>query len=426
MGLLKEFLFQHPGKSAQGMTRSKLLSLLKQRNVAAVLRALYFEQIDSRARVVSATGIAPSTVSSIIAQLVKEGLVEFIEEGPAVPSVGRPPLLIRLNPFACYLIGVEINLFQSRVMLVGIDGKVHAKQEIDLNARANPDQALSTFLEATGQVVAKLGVDPELMMGIGVSFRGLVDREKGIVNRSISLPEWNQVNIVDRFQDRFTCPAFAENNANAMVLGEARFGIGRGRKNILGVIVEEGIGSGIIINGRLYLGHHSAAGELGHMIIIPSGPICHCGNRGCLRTLASESAIEANAIRIMKSGTTTLLNQHPDADELRISTRDVVEAATRGDTVCSRIIVEATRHLGISLINLVNILSPEMIIFNESPLTLYKPFLDEIENTIQGGAYSRQLGIPEIAISNLQENAVCVGAASSVLDRLLGSSLSNC
>lgn len=384
-----------------------------------MLRALYFEHIDSRARIVSVTGIAPSTVSSIIAQLVQEGLVEFIEGGPAASSVGRPPLLIRLNPLAFYLIGIEINLFQSRVMLVGIDGAVRAKQEINLNARANPSQALSTFLDATEQLVAKSGVDPDVIMGIGVSFRGLVDREKGIVNRTTSLPEWNQVNIVDPFRERFACPVFVENNANAMVLGEARLGIGRGKKNILGLIVEEGIGSGIIINGRLYLGHHSAAGELGHMIIIPSGPTCHCGNRGCLRTLASESAIEANAIRIMKSGVTTLLSQHPDADELRISTRDVVEAATRGDTVCGRIILEATRYLGISLINLVNILSPEMIIFNESPLTLYKPFLDEIERTIREGAYSRKLGIPEIAISSLQENAVCIGAASLVLDRLL-------
>jgi len=403
------------------VTRFKLLSILKQRNAAAVLRALYFEHIDSRARIVSATGIAPSTVSSIIAQLVQEGLVEFNEDGPAASSVGRPPLLIRLNPLAFYLIGIEINLFQSRVMLVGIDGAVRAKQEINLNARANPNQALSTFLDATEQLVAKSGVDPDVIVGIGVSFRGLVDREKGIVNRTTSLPEWIQVNIMDPFRERFACPVFVENNANAMVLGEARFGIGRGKKNLLGLIVEEGIGSGIIIDGRLYLGHHSAAGELGHMIIIPSGPTCHCGNRGCLRTLASESAIEANAIRIMKSGVTTLLSQHPDADTMRISTQDVVEAATRGDTVCSRIILEATRHLGISLINIVNILSPEMIIFNEGPLTLYKPFLDEIERTIREGVYSRELGIPEIAISSLQENAVCIGAASSVLDRLLGS-----
>jgi predicted NBD/HSP70 family sugar kinase len=405
------------------MTRSKLLSLLNQRNFAAVLRALYFEAADSRARIVSATGIAPSTVSNIVAQLADEGLVEFTDETPTAPSVGRPPHPIRLSPSAIYLVGVEINILQSRVMLIGIDGTVHSKREIDLNARTNPAQALSTFLDATEELVATPGVDPEIIMGVGVSFRGLVDREKGIVNRTTSLPEWDQLNIVEPFRARFSWPVFAENNANAMALGEARFGIGRGKKHILGLTVEEGIGGGIVLNGRLYLGHHSAAGELGHMIIIPSGPTCHCGNHGCLRTLASESAIEANAIRVLKSGVASLLSQRPEGDKLGVSTLDVVRAADRGDSVSRQIILDAARHLGISLINIANTLSPEMIIFNESPLTRFAPYLEEIERMLREGVYSRRLGIPEIAVSSLKESAVCIGAASSVLDRLFGSAL---
>ncbi len=307
-------------------------------------------------------------------------------------------------------------------MLVGIDGTAHNKRELNLNARANPTQALATFLDATAELVAEPGVDPTIIMGIGVSFRGLVDREKGVVNRTISLPEWDQLNIVEPFRGRFSWPVFAENNANAMALGEARFGIGRGKKNLLALIVEEGIGGGIIIDGQLYLGHHSAAGELGHMTIIPSGPTCHCGNRGCLRTLASESAIEANAIRILKSGLTSLLNERPEADRLRLTAQDIVQAATQGDAACRHIILDAARHLGICLVNVTNILSPEMIILNGSPLTTYKPFLEEIERMFREGVYARKLGTPEIAISSLHENAVCIGAACSVMDRLLGGS----
>jgi predicted NBD/HSP70 family sugar kinase len=402
------------------VTRSKLLTLLGQRNVAAVLRALYFEAADSRARIVSVTGIAPSTVSSIVAQLAREGLVEFTTVPQTTPAVGRPPRPIRLNPSALYLVGVEINILQSRVMLVGIDGTIHSRREIDLNARANPTEALTTFVDVTEELVANPDVAPESIMGIGVSFRGLVDREKGLVNRTTSLPEWNHLNIVEPFRKRFSWPVFAENNANAIVLGEARFGMGRGKKNILALIVEEGIGGGIIINGQLYLGHYSAAGELGHMTIIPSGPTCHCGNRGCLRTLASESAIEANAIRIMKSGVASLLNERSEADRLRIRAQDVVGAATQGDAVCHQIILDAARHLGICLVNAANILSPEMIILNESPLTTYTPFLEEIERMLREGVYARGMGLPEITLSSLHENGVCVGAACSVMDRLLG------
>lgn len=402
------------------MTRSRFLSLLNQRTVAAVLRALYFDAADSRARIVSVTGIAPSTVSNIVAQLAGEGLVEFTDEAPTAPTVGRPPHPIRLSPSAIYLVGVEINILQSRVMLIGIDGTVHSKREINLNARTNPAQALSAFLDATDELVTPPGVDPEVIMGVGVSFRGLVDRERGIVNRTTSLPEWDQINIVEPFRTRFSWPVFVENNANAMALGEARFGIGRGKKNLLGLIVEEGIGSGIVLNGRLYLGHHSAAGELGHMIINPSGPTCHCGNRGCLRTLASESAIEANAIRILKSGVASLLSERPEGDKLGVSTLDVVHAADQGDSASQHIILDAARHLGISLINIANTLSPEMIIFNESPLTRFRPYLEEIERMLREGVYSRRLGIPELVVSSLKEDAVCIGAACSVLDRLLG------
>lgn len=350
-----------------------------------------------------------------------------VEGGPPAggqaPADGRPPRRIRPNPSAVSLVGVEINILQSRVMLVGIDGTAHSKREIHLNARANPTRTLTMCLEATKELVGEAGVDHERILGIGVSFRGAVDRERGIINRTISLPEWDRLNVVEPLQEQFSWPVFAENNA--MALGEARFGVGRGKKNILVLIVEEGIGGGIIINGQLYVGQHSAAGELGHMTIIPSGPTCHCGNRGCLRTLASESAIESNAIRTMKSGATSLLNEQPEADRLRITAQDVVEAAEKADAVCEHIILDAARHLGICLVNVANILSPEMIILNESPLTTYKPFLLEIERMFGEAVYARRLGSPEIAISSLHENGVCVGAACSVMDRLLAGNLSS-
>jgi predicted NBD/HSP70 family sugar kinase len=109
---------------------------------------------------------------------------------------------------------------------------------------------------------------------------------------------------------------------------------------------------------------------------------------------------------------------------LRITAQDVVESANKGDAVCQHIILDAARHLGICLVNVANVLSPEMIILNETPLTTYRPFLEEIERMFREGLYARKLGIPDIAISSLHENAVCIGAACSVIDRLLaGNSL---
>jgi predicted NBD/HSP70 family sugar kinase len=138
-----------------------------------------------------------------------------------------------------------------------------------------------------------------------------------------------------------------------------------------------------------------------------------------LRTLASESAVEANAIRIIKTGVKTLLRSKEDIDHLRITVHDVIEAAKRGDTVSKEIISEAARYLGMGLVNLVNVLSPEMVIFNEGPLPTYEPFREVVSVTIAEGSYAGERGIPDLVISALGENAVCIGAASVVMDRIL-------
>jgi predicted NBD/HSP70 family sugar kinase len=401
------------------MSRTTLFSIVRQKNIAAVLKVLHLEQGGSRARISSITGISRSTVSSIISKLEELKIVEYTNERRDPSLLGRPGVSLRLNPRAFYALGIEINVFTSRAMLVGLNGGVVAKQDIELNGRANPDQLLTTLAEAADRVISKSGTDRERIIGLGVSFMGLTDHTKGIVIRSTSLPEWNQMNIVEGFQERLAFPAYVENNANAMVLGEARFGIGRGKDNVLGVAIDEGIGGGIVINKRLYMGSHAAAGELGHMSIVQAGPLCHCGNRGCLRTLASESAVEANAIRIIKTGVKTLLRDRGDFDPMKITVQDVIAAAGRGDVCCQDIISEAGRYIGKGLVNLVNVLSPEMVILNKGPLPTFEPFFEAVKRTIAEGSYAGKLGIPELAISALGEDAVCVGAASVVMDRLL-------
>jgi predicted NBD/HSP70 family sugar kinase len=401
------------------MSKTALFSLVRQKNIASILNVLHLEQIASRARISTLTGISRSTVSNIINKLEKLQIVEYTNERRDPFCVGRPGVALRLNPRAFYALGIEINVYTSRAMLVGLDGGVIAKQDIELNGRTDPDQLLSTLAEAAEQVISKSGTDRERIIGLGVSFMGLTDHTKGIVVRSTSLPQWNRMNIVEGFQERLALPAYVENNANAMTLGEARFGIGRGKKNVLGVTIDEGIGGGIVINKRLYMGSHAAAGELGHMSIVPAGAICHCGNKGCLRTLASESAVEANAIRIIKTGVKTLLRDRPDVDHMKITVQDVIAAAIRGDTCCKDIIVDAGRYLGTGLVNLVNVLSPELVILNKGSLPTFELFFEEVKRTIAEGAYAGKLGIPELAISSLGEDAVCVGAASVVMDRLL-------
>ncbi len=401
------------------MRRTTLNKLLQQKNIATILQVLYLEKTVSRAKIATLTGIAPSTASALVDKLEKVNLVEYLDEPRESSAVGRPPLMVRMNPKALFAIGLDVGLTKTKSLILGFDGTIIAKHEAALNARTDPCKALSSITEFTQQLILASGLELTQIIGLGISFRGLIDRERGVVNRTTSVPEWKQTHVVDVMQKKFAFPIFIENNANAFVLGEARFGAGHGKKNIFGTIVEEGIGSGIMINGHLYTGHHSAAGEFGHMIIMPSGPICHCGNTGCLRTMASESAIEAAAIRIVKAGVSTTVSSIETGNS-RITARDVVEAAEKGDSVCNDIIEKAAQHLGIGLVNIVNIFSPEMIVFSKSLLTTYEGFIKKVTQEITERAYSREIGLPTIAISSLRENPFCIGAGSVVIDRVRG------
>jgi predicted NBD/HSP70 family sugar kinase len=398
---------------------SKFLELLNQKNVAAVVRELYLEQKASRARIASATGVAPSTVTSIVDKLARLNVVESTEELSDPGSVGRPGTLLTLSSDALYALGIEINVFASRVTLVGLRGTVEEEERVTVDARSAPHKALSLLAEAADKVVTRSGVERDRVMGLGVGFMGYIDSANGEVLRSTSLAGWNRIRITDIFERTLSMPVFVENNGNAMVLGEARFGAGQGRSNLLGVAVDQGMGGGIIIDRRLYTGSHGAAGEFGHMSVAEAGPICHCGNKGCLRTLACESAIEANAARIMRTGVSSLLRQKPGFDHSLFTIHEIIEAAQQGDMLCGDLIFEASRYLGMGLVNLVNALNPDMVIFNDGPLPNYEPFFGSIARMVTEGCWAGEQGVPDLRISALKANAVSVGAATVVLDRVL-------
>jgi N-acetylglucosamine repressor len=397
--------------------------VLAKKNVSLVLQVLHLEGAASRARLASLARISRSTVSNIIAELERLGIVAHVGEAEEPGGIGRPGMLIRLNPDSLVVVGVDIGISSSKVMLVRADGSVTARVQVDTDARRDANRTLQQVSEAIESAVSNPAVDRDRIVGIGVSFRGLIDRSGRSVRRSTSLPLWNGLDISQMLKPNCIrrVPVYLENNANSMLLGEARFGVAKGVDNAIGVTVEEGIGGAILINRRLYTGSQGAAAEFGHISIAQAGPICHCGNKGCLRTLSSESAIESNALRIVKTGAVTLLRSAGEIEPSAISTRDVIDAAKRGDLVSREIIAEAATALGAAIINLVNALDPGMVVFSKDLLPTYQPFWEKVTNIIANGTYGRKEGFPRLVVSQLGEDAVCVGAASCVIDRIMGS-----
>jgi predicted NBD/HSP70 family sugar kinase len=401
------------------LPRTKLFKFLQQKNIATVLRVLHEEKITSRAKISGLTGIAPSTVSSIVDQLAQENIVEYLNEMAAPSTGGRPPLLIRLNPVTLCAVGIEINSPSTKIMIVGMDGGVIEKHDFKIDATKNPERIVAVIAEKTEKVINRSSVNLRQVIGAGVSFRGLIDRDAGMVLRSTALPEWNHIPIIELLRGKYEIPFSLVNVANAMVVGEARFGIGQGKKTIVGVIVGDGIGGGIIINGQLHQGRHFTAGELGHTIVAPSGPVCHCGNSGCLCTVATESAVEFDAIRIERSGESTHQDRSDGIGSTGRTAKEIVADAIRGDAISRNIIVAAARYMGIAMVNVVQLIAPEIIIFNNGTLPSYTPYLDQVKRSLNEGVFAKELGVPEVVVSALGDNAVCVGAASVAMDRIL-------
>lgn len=394
--------------------------LVQNKSVAMVLNALHFESQISRIGVARKTGMSPSTVSAIMERLVEEEVVYPVGSVPSATGAGRRPVLYEIDANAFYLVGIDIQVERAVVVLIDCRGGVQGSDSIKVDTAADPpDATLTSIIEVTERLIVCSGIERAKLIGIGISFLGLIDRDKGVAVYSSTLPQWQGVQCVRLVESSLRVPTFLENDANAMVLGEVRFGVAQGKNHVFGVWVGRGLGGGIVLNKELIGGHLSTAGELGHIIIHPNGPLCTCGNRGCLKALASENAIEANAQRMMRSDAAPGLRKRTRRFGRDITVQDVIEEAESGCETCTQVLYDAADAIGLGLVTVVNLLSPEMIVLNRSILTSYTPFLDRIRRSVEDHIYSRKMACPEIVLGTLGENALAIGAATLALDSFL-------
>lgn len=271
------------------------------------------------------TGLSPSTVTNIVRELIEEGLVEETAPAPT-GQVGRDPIGVQLNARARSSIGIQLG--DTRLTAVLLDFRGTVLQRIERRFRENAGTLSPPELVTwIGSIVNEIR-DPAIpLLGVGVAVAGMVHRPRGVVFapnlHSSRFP------LVKHLSSLVDVPVFVENEVNTMLLAEHTYGVARGWQNVLGVNVGLGIGGGIIMDGKLQTGSSGAAGEIGHMIVERDGPLCACGRRGCLETLAGGKALG-------------------DLQEVQPVDLERLE--------------RATTYLAIGVANAVNILNPEMVV----------------------------------------------------------------
>lgn len=399
------------------VTKADDTRLLKRINILAVLQVLRQASPISRADIARVTGLTPATVSNVVSIIAGAGMVREVGFGES--DGGRPPVLVQFEPGAFYLAGVDLGCSKIIAVVTDLEGKAISRARLDLHVNVGKEGIVSRMFEAAREALREAGPAGNRIAGIGLSVPGLIDVANGVSVFAPNIPSWHDVPIADLFREEFGLPSWVENDARAMALGEARFGAGRGRENLLCVNVGRGIGAGLILNGELYRGERGSAGEIGHTTVDPNGPVCPCGNNGCLEVVAAGPAIAAAAIRAVSTGASTTIRDLVDGRVENITAEVVSAAAQEGDVLAKRLILEAGRYLGIGIANAVNLFSPEMVVIGGGVSRAGELLFEEVRSTVRKRAFTTMVNLPQIVPSELGEDASSVGAAALVLEEML-------
>lgn len=230
----------------------------------------------------------------------------------------------------------------------------------DTHAAEGPESVLARIAAHFRGLCEKAGATP---IAIGMGIPGLVDVARGITRFLPNLAtQWRDVHVADFLSREFGCPVYLLNDARTATLGEMHYGAGAGARNLVFLTIGTGIGGGVVIDGRLRLGPLGAAGEVGHQTVIADGPLCGCGNHGCLEAVASGSALTGEGVRLLRSGLAPHLQELAGGDASGVNPMRMAEAARLGDAAVAQVIERAANYLGIGVANLVTILHPEMVV----------------------------------------------------------------
>jgi len=306
----------------------------------------------------SILSISPPTVSSIVRDLRKEKWV--VADGYKESVGGRRAALFKLNPKLAYSIGVEMSLSTIASVLIDLEGRILARHtattEVSDNWPRMRDRLLSTV--ETVLSAAKGGKVAGICLGIS----GIIDKQNKVLKKFPQFESWVDLPVGRLLKEKFGLNVLLENNVTAAALAELKYGRGREVSDFLYLHMGKAIGLGIVINGEVYRGATGAAGELGHIIIDPDGPICYCGNYGCLESLASPLALVRQPIGAIEKGVESKISSKVKGKLSKVTIKHIFEAAAESDRLASNIVEKAGEYIGLAAANLGNLFNPQMFV----------------------------------------------------------------
>jgi N-acetylglucosamine repressor len=381
----------------------------------AVLAALRSIPEATQADIAAYTGLSQSTVSRILAEFRLAEMVDVVDfAGTALRSGGRRPTLVRLNPDARLAVGIEfedthcvaaITNFRARLQSCTVTPASYSSPE------ALVETAAAAFAEATKDI--RRG----RISAVGIGAPGVVDTKAGVLRVAPQLGGLRDVPLAALLEERLGLPVVIASRSKAAAVGEHLFGAGRESAHLVYVWIGSGVAAGVILGDVLQLGATSAAGALGHVVVVEDGPMCDCGGRGCLQAVSSGPAITRRALELLRSGGESAIEKLVDGVLDLVDADVVIRAAADGDDLARRVLDEVGVYLGRAVAMAVNLLNPDTVIVGGPIGGRAAPFLlPAMERELR----ARALSIPRAAVTlvggTLGENAGAIGAAALALD----------
>ncbi|WP_433872479.1 ROK family protein [Saccharopolyspora sp. CA-218241] len=375
---------------------------VRNRDQAELLRLLRDRGPLSRAELTDGLALSKSKVAVELERLGGTGLVE--DAGRAASRGGRPSSLVRVGSDLRFA-GIDIGATSVDVAVTDGALRVLRKVQRGVDVRSGPEEVLGTATALLRELCRSTGTSA--LAGIGAGVPGPVSFADGVAVVPPIMPGWDKYPVRERLSTEFDCPALLDNDVNLMAAGEFHAGAARGVGTFLFVKLGTGVGAGIVVDGRVHRGVDGSAGDIGHIQVHDQGPVCACGNVGCLEAFFSGVALRRDATTAAEAGRSPFLAERLTTTSV-LTGRDVADAAAAGDPVATGLIREGGRHVGEVVAKLVSFFNPARIVIGGGLANLGDLLLAEVRSTV----YHRSL---PLATRNLPVVLTGLGDAAGVL-----------
>jgi glucokinase-like ROK family protein len=379
-----------------------------------LLRLLRDQGPVSRAELGEAVQLSRSKLAVELERLTEIGLVEA--RGLAASRGGRRSTVVALADNLRFL-GIDIGATSVDVAVT--DARLTVLEQVSeaVDVRTGPDNVLAVVLDLVGKLRAERGAVE--LHGAGVGVPGPVSFRDGVPVAPPIMPGWNQFPVRSVLSQHLGCPVLLDNDVNIMALGEMHAGLARTVDDLLFVKVGTGVGCGIVVDGQVYRGASGSAGDIGHIRVDDEGPVCSCGNVGCLEAHFSGAALARNALEAARAVRSQVLAERLTAAGT-LTAADVAVAAAAGDPVSVDLVRAGGQRLGLLLAGLVSFFNPAMVVLGgEVAAGLGHPLLAEIRSVVYRRSLPLATGNLPIVLSEMGAQAGVVGAARMISDSVL-------